>query len=215
MLEWLNIATVGFIVVFLGTLFLIGELLVRAKGVFSLIGVGMISIYFIHHLTGDVGTWVVLFYVIGLALIIFDGNVTSDGTIAAIGIVFMIIALAVPAPDMVYRILVGMAVIIGALAALMFLRVFPKRNMWTKMTLKDQLTSERGYNTMNESYKALVGKTGETLTVFRPAGTVEIEGQPYSAISGGQFLQAGVKVEVVLVDGTGIVIKPCEDKEES
>lgn len=210
MIDWLDSATVGFLVVALGTLFLIGELLVRARGLFGLLGLGLISVYFLHHLNGDAGTWVIIFYLIGLGLIIFDGNVTSDGTIAAIGIIFMIVGLAVPAPDMVYSILVGMATIVGAFSSLLFLKVFPHRNMWAKMTLKDTLSSEAGYNSMNESYKDLIGKQGKALTAFRPTGTAEIDGEPYSATSGSQWIQSGADIEVVSVDGTRILVKAIE-----
>ncbi|WP_078391356.1 NfeD family protein [Shouchella patagoniensis] len=213
MIDWLDSATVGFLVVALGTLFLIGELLVRARGLFGLLGLGLISVYFLHHLNGDTGTWVIIFYLIGLGLIIFDGNVTSDGTIAAIGIIFMIVGLAVPAPDMVYSILVGMATIVGAFSSLLFLKVFPHRNMWAKMTLKDTLSSEAGYNSMNESYKDLIGKQGKALTAFRPTGTAEIDGEPYSATSGGQWIQSDADIEVVSVDGTRILVKAIEAKE--
>ncbi len=61
LIDWLDSATVGFLVVTLGTLFLIGELLVRAKGLFGLLGLGLISVYFLHHLNGDASTWVIIF----------------------------------------------------------------------------------------------------------------------------------------------------------
>ncbi|MFS0786315.1 NfeD family protein [Shouchella sp. 1P09AA] len=215
MIDWLDSATVGFLVVTIGTLFLIGELLVRARGLFGLLGLGLISVYFLHHLNGDASTWVIIFYLIGLALIIFDGNVTSDGTIAAIGVLFMIIGLAVPAPDMVYSILVGMGTVIGAFASLFFLKVFPHRNMWSKMTLKESLSSEAGYNSINEGYKELVGKKGKALTAFRPTGTVEIDGEPYSATSGSIWIEAETEVDVVSVDGTRILVRRAEKKEQN
>ncbi|PAD92978.1 NfeD family protein [Shouchella clausii] len=214
MIDWLDSASIGFIVVAFGTLFLIGELLVRARGLFGLLGIGLICMYFIYHLNGDVGTWVIVFYLIGLGLIIFDGNVTSDGTIAAIGVILMIIGLAIPAPDFVYGVLVSFATVIGAFASLLFLKVFPHRNMWAKMTLKDQLSSEKGYNSMNESYKELVGKKGVALTDFRPTGTIDIEGNPYSATSGGRWIKADTEVEVVSVDGTRILVKAVEVENE-
>ncbi|MFB4211829.1 NfeD family protein [Shouchella sp. JSM 1781072] len=215
MIDWLDSATVGFLVVTIGTLFLIGELLVRARGLFGLLGLGLISVYFLHHLNGDASTWVIIFYLIGLALIIFDGNVTSDGTIAAIGVLFMIIGLAVPAPDMVYSILVGMGTVIGAFASLLFLKVFPHRNMWSKMTLKESLSSEAGYNSINEGYKELVGKKGKALTAFRPTGTVEIDGEPYSATSGSVWIEAETEVDVVSVDGTRILVRRAEQKQQT
>ncbi|WP_078552817.1 NfeD family protein [Bacillus alkalicellulosilyticus] len=213
-MEMLNIASVGFLVVFLGTLFLVGELLVRVKGLFAIIGIGIMSVYFTFHISGEVGLWVVLLYLVGLVLLIVDGKVVNDGTIALLGAILMILALAIPSPSIIYGVLVSMGFIIGAFTSLLFLKVFPARDMWAKMTLKDKMTNELGYNSLNESYKGLVGKTGKTISPFRPTGTVVIEGQQYSATSGSQWLGENEEVEVVSVDGTRIVVRRIEQEEE-
>ena len=85
----------------------------------------------------------------------------------------MVVGLAIPAPSLVYGILVGMAFILGGLSSLFFLKVFTRRQMWSKLTFKDRLTSERGYNSINMEYKELVGKKGKTLNSLRPTGTSE------------------------------------------
>ncbi|MCM3712873.1 NfeD family protein [Halalkalibacter oceani] len=214
-MEWLDSASIGFLVVFLGTLFLIGELLVRAKGLFALLGIAIMAMYFSYHLSGEVGFWVVILYVVGLALIIIDGKVITDGTVALLGIILMIIGLAVPAPTFLYGVFVSMGFLLGGFGSALFLKVFPSRNLWAKMTLKDRLTGDLGYNSINESYTSLVGKEGKTLTPFRPTGSIEIDGAQYSATSGGQWIEAGAPIEVVSVDGTRIVVKKREENKES
>ncbi|KMK75986.1 NfeD family protein [Alkalihalobacillus pseudalcaliphilus] len=214
-MEWLDHAVVGFIVILLGTLFLFGELLVRAKGLFAILGTAIMGTYFTYHLSGDIGYWVLLLYIIGLLLIIFDGKVLTDGTVSIIGIILMIAGLAIPSPDLVYGFLVSMAFLIGGFSSFLFLKVFPSRNMWAKMTLKDKLSSEMGYNSINEGYKELVGKRGKTLSPFRPTGTVEIDGEGYSATSGSQWIQSGIDVKVVSVDGTRILIKELDEEEKA
>ncbi|WP_209125387.1 NfeD family protein [Alkalihalobacillus sp. BA299] len=211
-MEVLNIASIGFLVVFLGTLFLIGELLVKAKGIFGVLGIGIMAVYFSYHIAGDTGIWVILLYILGLLLIIVDGKVISDGTIALLGIILMIVGLAVPAPNFVYGALVAMGLVLGAAASLLFLKVFPSRKLWSKMTLKDQLTGEQGYNSLNTTYKDLVGKRAKTVTPFRPIGTIEVEGKQYSATSENNWLAQETVVEVVSVDGTRIVVKKIEDE---
>ncbi|WP_096434646.1 NfeD family protein [Alteribacter populi] len=207
-MEMLESATIGFLVVFLGTLFIFGEIMVRAKGLFGILGIAIMSMYFSYHLTADAGLWVVLLYVIGLLLIIFDGKVTTDGTIALVGALLMILGLSLPTPSVVYGALVAMALMIAVPTSFLFTKVFPSRNLWSKMTLKDKLTGDEGYNSMNESYKELVGKPGVTKTPFRPTGTVEVEGKLYSATSDNQWIQADEKIKVISVDGTRIVVVP-------
>ncbi|GAF65921.1 NfeD family protein [Alkalihalobacillus trypoxylicola] len=211
-MEWLDYGAVGFIVILLGTLFLFGELLVKAKGLFAILGIAIMATYFSYHLTGDTGFWVIILYVVGLTLIMIDGKFITDGTVAMIGLILMIAGLAIPSPSFIYGLLVSMGFLMGAFGAFLFLKVFPSRHMWDKMTLKNKLSSDMGYNSLNESYKELVDKTGTTLSPFRPTGTVEIEGEAYSATSGAHWVEANVKVKVVSVDGTRILIKKLEDE---
>ncbi|MCR6106354.1 nodulation protein NfeD [Salipaludibacillus agaradhaerens] len=207
-MEFLDYAAFGFFVVFIATLFIFGEMMVRTKGLFGVIGVVIMAIYFSYHVTAGDSLWIVILYLIGLSLIIFDGKVTTDGTIASLGILLMVLGLAIPAPGLTYGALVAMAFLIAAPSSYLFTKVFPRRNMWDKMTLKDRLTSEHGYNSMNDSYKELVGKTGITKTPFRPTGTVEVEGKLYSATSDNQWIKEDETVKVLSVDGTRIVIVP-------
>ncbi|MCR6096743.1 nodulation protein NfeD [Salipaludibacillus agaradhaerens] len=207
-MEFLDYAAFGFFVVFIATLFIFGEMMVRTKGLFGVIGVVIMAIYFSYHVTAGDSLWIVILYLIGLSLIIFDGKVTTDGTIASLGILLMVLGLAIPAPGLTYGALVSMAFLIAAPSSYLFTKVFPRRNMWDKMTLKDRLTSEHGYNSMNDSYKELVGKTGITKTPFRPTGTVEVEGKLYSATSDNQWIKEDETVKVLSVDGTRIVIVP-------
>ncbi|MCT8139716.1 nodulation protein NfeD [Anaerobacillus sp. CMMVII] len=215
-MEILNIASVGFLVVFLGTLFLFGELLVKVKGLFAILGIAIMATYFSYHITvgSGMGLWVAVLYLCGISLIVIDGKFITDGTVALLGIFLMILGIALPAPSILYGFLVAMALIIGALASALFMKVFPARNIWSKMTLKDRLTGELGYNSLNASYRELVGKQALTTTPFRPIGTIEIEGKYYSATSDSQWLDAGTNVEVISVDGTRIVVRKIIDVTE-
>lgn len=186
-------------------------MLVKTRGIFGIIGLGLVSTYFVYHLSGENILWVIILYAIGLLLVFIDGKFINDGTIAIMGLLLMVAAVIIPAPTIIYGILAAFGLIIGAVLSPLLLKVFQSRDMWNKMALKDRLTSEEGYNSINSSYKELVGKKGVTTTQFRPVGTVEIEGKQYSAISDGSWLDSDVKVEVVKVDGTKIAVKRIDE----
>lgn len=213
-MEFLDMAVLGFFVVFLATLFIFGEVMVKAKGLFAVVGIVIMAVYFSYHLSPADSMWVVLLYVIGLALIIFDGKVTTDGSIAGVGIILMILGLAIPAPTFTYGLLVSMAFVFAAPTSYLFTKVFTARTMWEKILLKDRLTGEEGYNSMNESYSELVGKEGLTKTPFRPTGTVEIEGKLYSATTDNFWLEENSEVTVLSADGTRILISPAKKQEK-
>ncbi|SFE29666.1 NfeD family protein [Alteribacillus iranensis] len=206
-MEWLQLASVGFVVVFLGTVFLLGEMLVKAKGIFAILGIAFMSIFFSFHIDSTSSIWVIVLYAAGVGLIVLDGKVISDGTIALLGAFLMGLGLAVPTPSIVYGILVIFGFLLGLFGSALFLKVFPRRNLWSKITLRDRMSGDLGYNSMNETYKELEGKIGKTMTAFRPIGTVVIDGNQYSATSENQWLEAGEEVIVTAVDGTRILVR--------
>lgn len=209
-MEWLANPSVGFMVVFLGTMFLISEFLVKSKSLFFILGTAFMVLFFSYHLEGAAGIWVLVLYAAGLGLILLDGKLIGDGTVSIVGLLLMGVSIAVPTPTIIYGVLVIFGFLAGAIAAMFFLKVFPRRDLWSKLMLKDSLTSEQGYNSINQTYGGLVGKTGTTVTPFRPTGTIDIEGERYSATSGDQWLNAEEEIEVTSVDGTRIRVKRLE-----
>ncbi len=202
----------GFLIVGLGTMFLIGELLVNMRGLFAVLGIVSITIYFYAYLNDPANFTILLaVYFIGLILILIDGKLLNDGSLAVLGLLSMVLSVIIAAPDIYTGLYAVIGVIIGVAVSFSFLKVFKRREMWSKIALKDRLTKEAGYSSMNETYQALIGKTGETMTDLRPVGTVRIDDSEYSAISNAQFIKKGTKVQVEQVDGTRILVKQIEE----
>lgn len=149
-----SLTWIGFVITGLGTLFLIGEVLVNMRGLFALLGVGFITVYFGAYV--ETGSFIIMFiiYFVGLLLIIIDGKVVNDGTLATIGLATMLASVGLAAPDLTSGLYAVIGVLLGGGASFLFLKVFKRREMWTKITLKDQLTKEAGYNSMNMEYEA-------------------------------------------------------------
>ncbi|WP_226036915.1 NfeD family protein [Aquibacillus saliphilus] len=203
---------ISFIIVGLGTLFLIGELLVNMRGFFGLLGLSFITIYFLSYLDPAMFIIMMIIYLIGLLLIIVDGKIVNDGTLATIGAFCMIISVGLSSPNWTAGLYAVIGVIIGGFSSLFFLKVFKSRNMWTKLTLTDRLTSDRGYNTMNKTHSELINKEGVTVTDMRPVGTIRVDSADYSAITNGQWIKQGTEIKVTLVDGTRILVSKLESK---
>ncbi|UOQ93753.1 nodulation protein NfeD [Halobacillus shinanisalinarum] len=194
-----------------GTMFLIGELLVNMRGLLGILGLGFITVYFSSYLSLNMFVIMMIIYLIGLALIIIDGKVVNDGTLATIGAAAMIVAVGFSAPNWVAGLYSVIGVLLGGASSLLFLKVFKRREMWTKITLVDQLTSEMGYNSMKESYASLVGQTGKASTDMRPSGTIQIKEEEYSAVSNGKWIYKHEPVIVLSVDGTKVLVKKIEE----
>ncbi|GGD04713.1 NfeD family protein [Pontibacillus salipaludis] len=203
----IDAAWIALVITGLGTLFLFGELLVNMRGIFGVVGIAFITFYFLTHLDPSMFVIMMIVYVISLALIILDAKVINDGTLTTVGSISMLLVVGMSAPDWVTGAYGVCGVLIGAISSLLFLRVFPKRDLWTKITLVDKLSSEAGYNSMNESYTNLSGQKGITLTQLRPVGTIKIGEQEYSAVSNGHWIEKDEEIVVEQVDGTRILVK--------
>jgi membrane-bound ClpP family serine protease len=201
-LDWIALVITGF-----GTLFLSGEVLVNMRGFFALLGIGFITVYFGAYVeTGSVILMLIIYF-IGLLLIIIDGKLLNDGTLATIGLAAMLTAVALPAPNLTAGLYAVLGVLLGTGASFLFLKVFKRRDMWNKLTLKDQLSTEAGYNSINETYATLVDQEGVTLTDLRPVGTIRVNNKDYSAVSNGQWITKGTSIRVAMVDGTKILVE--------
>jgi membrane-bound ClpP family serine protease len=200
--DWIALVLTG-----LGTLFLIGEVLVNMRGIFALLGIGFITIYYSVYLETNSLILMLAIYFIGIVLIIIDGKVLNDGTLATIGTASMLAAVALPAPNFAAGLYAVLGVLLGAGCSLFFLKVFKRRDMWNKITLKDQLTSEAGYNSLNQEYRSLLNQEGITLNDMRPVGTIRIGTKDYSAVSNGQWIPKGTTIVVMQVDGTKILVE--------
>lgn len=208
MTEFIQMDWFALILVGVGTMLLLGEILVNMRGIFAILGILSIALYFYFYLT-DFTTFIIMFiiYLAGLLLVIIDGKLISDGTLALLGIVAMLISVALTAPSFTAGLYAVIGLIIGVALSFLFLKFLPKRNMWSKIALRDRLTKEAGYSSLSEEYAQLVGKKGITKTDLRPVGTVLIEGKEYSVVSNAEWIHRGTGVEVTEVDGTKILVK--------
>lgn len=59
----------------------------------------------------------------------------------------------------------------------------------------------------NEDMSRLLGMEGMALSVLRPAGTAEFDGERIQVVSAGDFIEKGARIKVVEVEGARIQVK--------
>ncbi|NQT82895.1 hypothetical protein HQ563_07725 [bacterium] len=67
--------------------------------------------------------------------------------------------------------------------------------------------SSNGFVAADLGKKSLVGKTGITVSMLRPAGKIEIGETRIDAVSDGEFIPKGCEVVVTKVEGNRVVVK--------
>ncbi|PHS29166.1 MAG: hypothetical protein COA82_12940 [Alkaliphilus sp.] len=66
--------------------------------------------------------------------------------------------------------------------------------------------SEKGYVVTIKDYSMLLNKEGLVKSYLRPTGRIEIEGEVYDVIADGDFVEKGLRVKVIKVEGRKIVV---------
>lgn len=193
-------------------------------GICSLICFGL---FFGGHLVaGLAGMESVVFFVIGLALVIIEIFVVP-GTIipGLIGTLMMLGALvwamvdhwpsdggnwSMPSGEQFERPLLNLLIALaGTSVAVMFLAKFlPKTSFYRRLVLADAVAAGPGVSVPVVNMTVPVGATGKAATTLRPAGKAEIAGEMHDVVSAGDFITAGTAIRVISADGMRIVVEP-------
>lgn len=99
------------------------------------------------------------------------------------------------------------ASLIAAIILVFLLAKFlPKTSAFNKLVLSESEKTEAGFVSY-PSDTSLIGKTGKTLTVLRPAGIAEIEGKKYDVIADNEYIEPGKSIKVIRVEGIKVVVQ--------
>lgn len=77
-------------------------------------------------------------------------------------------------------------------------------------TLKTSLSKTNGFSSQSEELIKLMGLTGEAVTDLRPAGTAVINNRRVDVVSRGEYIDKGVGIVVLAVEGNRVVVKQIE-----
>ncbi len=190
------------------------------------LGVLFLALALFHsYLVGlaDVAEIVVFFLglaAIGVEIFVLPGTLVFGG----VGFLCLVLALVLsqqsfawPSNALEEEILVAnllrlllQCVAVMGLAALLW-RVLP-RVPWLNSVLLPSpapgspLPQSSGLGLRDERATAYVGRTGTAVTVLRPTGAIEIDGERLDVVTEGEFLEPGTPVRVLYVQGSRVVV---------
>ena len=191
------------------------EVKTAGTGVAALFGLAATALFFGAQWLAGVAGWLeVLLFIVGLILLVVELIVPGFGVFGIGGIACVLFSLFMTLGGGIgaLSIMAG-GTVAAVIGFLILLKVLPSSRLWNRLVLKDSLKTDRGY-TASDDLSSLIGRTGVVLTLLRPAGTVEIAGQIYDVVSEGRFIEPGVGVRVISVNGNRILVRVAEDSNE-
>lgn len=195
---------------------LVVELYSPGFGVPGTMAISSLLLFFYGHLiAGFAGYETIILFVIGVGLVIAEFFLPGGiaGTIGALAIVGSIIMAGGNPREMAISVLIAVAIAIIGMVIIM--KFFGKKlHLLNKMVLMDATDTESGY-VSNVNRVELLGRSAETTTPLRPSGTVNLDGERIDVVSEGSYIDRGKSVIIVKVEGSRIVVRESEKKEEN
>ncbi|MCB2219368.1 MAG: nodulation protein NfeD [Bacteroidetes bacterium] len=163
------------------------------------------------YLEGLAEHWEIILFVIGVVLIAIEIFVAPGfGVPGILGIIFIMAGLTLSMTgnmglDFTGIELTGVIksffiVVIAMFLSLVLSFYFSKKIFTTTifghLALDSEQHKEDGFTSSDNSYKSMVGKTGEAFTVLRPAGKVKIGDDIFDATAEAGFIDKGDKIRV-------------------
>lgn len=114
--------------------------------------------------------------------------------------------------------IIQMVVLIGLVAVVLttafLIMVWSMKKGWlsrTSFVSKGKAVSEE--QTLGTGdFRGLLGKSGITLCPLRPSGNVRIDGEIYDVVAQAEYIDKGVQVTVVQVEGVRVVVRPTQSE---
>ncbi len=189
------------------------ELQTPGMGFPSVVAIAAAALYFLPmYLTGIVSSWIVLLFLAGFILLLFEIFVVPGFGITGIaGIVLMVVSVFMGLLDnfsfypghidfsglghALATFMAGCLLATGLIFYLMsrFAPKFVQRS--TALTREQRI--EDGYIGVDTSVAVYIGREGIAVTPLRPSGKIEIDSEQFDAVSTRGFIEEGTPVKVI------------------
>ncbi len=175
-----------------------------------------------NALLGTVGSVELILFVLGIALIIVEiFLIPGFGVTGISGIALMILGLILSMQDFVIPtftwqwdalgrniLLVVGNVVAGFIAFGVLAFLIPKYTPFRRLTLSLNQESSLGYTAQDASMESkYLGKSGTAVTVLRPSGKADIDGEVLQVETSGEYIEKDAEISVSAVNGNRIIVR--------
>ena len=194
----------------LGIICVVMEFFTPGFGIFAGLGILFLGLYFGGHMVAGMASWfALLLFLIGIILCAVEIFVPGFGIFGILGVGSIIGSIFLTTPDVETAVRYSAIVLAIAVAMVpIMIKLMSKGKVFDRLTVKETLTTEKGYTARKANLADFVGREGVAATVLRPAGSMVLEDQTkLDVVTRGDFIEAGEKVKVIAVDGTWLVVQ--------
>lgn len=145
--------------------------------------------------------------ILGLILMVVEIFTPGFGVAGGTGLLLLVAGIIMTARNAFEAmVMVILLLLVIAVVVVFILRSARKGILAKKMILWSAAQKEQGYRA-GATKEEWLGRIGTAITILRPAGSAEFEGERLDVVSQGTFIPAGTKVQIVRVEGRRVVVR--------
>lgn len=167
-------------------------------------GIGVFGADFIGQ---SGGLMTVLIFLVGVGLLVLEVFVPGFGIAGILGTIMVIASFFLTLGGGAEAVKwLGLSIVLAAVGVYILSKYLPNSPIYNKIVLKNTSSMNKNDVKIEAAYSTLVGKQGRAVTLLRPAGKINIEGQVLDAMTYGDFLAVDTAVVVDKVQGEKIYV---------
>lgn len=175
------------------------------------------------YIEGLANNWEIIIFVIGIGLLAVEIFVIPGFGVAGVSGIILIVGgltlslvgnIGLSMPDGDYApvarsfALVSFSILLALVGSFYLSSKLVKVKVGgSTLGLSDELRSADGYSASESTYNLLIGKNGLALTILRPSGKIEVDGEQYDATAQIGYIEKGEKVRIVAYENMQFVVR--------
>ncbi|MGI4787617.1 MAG: NfeD family protein [Janthinobacterium lividum] len=208
---WVTQPWATIVILALGLALVMAEILtLHSWGAAGIFGGVLIGVIFAAYITVGAATWIgILLFLAGSALLLLETHVLpGHGWPAFTGLALIFVglfyALGGPSNGALYPATTSLFMTLAILIA--FFLYLPRSGVWKRLGQPLRQTALGGY-VSSDDYTSYLGQFGTAVTLLRPSGIAEFDDVRLSVVTEGEFIAQGTQVQIVMVQGSRIVVR--------
>lgn len=150
--------------------------------------------------------------ILGLILVIVEMCIPGFGVPGISGAILLIIGIILTAESAAQALILGTIILVILSVVLGVVIYLVSKGKLKGIILKDKLDKVSGYSS-TENLDYFLGKEGITLTVLRPSGTADFDGEKLDVVSECEYLEKGTSIKVIKIDGRKVLVRSTQNIE--
>ena len=184
------------------------EIFTPGFGLFGILAIVFFGLYFGGgYIAGFAEWWSIALFVAGVVFIGIEIVVPGFGVFGILGIISLIAGMIFAARDFnTFLQVLGVGILGAAIGLPLIYLLLKKLGLLRKLALEKGMLPEEGF-VSHAHIPDLKGKTGIAISVLRPAGIADIDGERHSVVSSGAYIEKEMPIVVVAHTPGRIVVE--------